>query len=103
MFPCIQIFTKEEDQQNYVIDFIENSDETADGIFKMINNIFTNSELDWEQVSGFCGDNCGTNFGLHHSLFTNNKAKNPNIIKSNCHAHILHNCVKKKSYGLFRY
>ncbi|KAF0735454.1 Uncharacterized protein FWK35_00023555, partial [Aphis craccivora] len=47
-----------EDQQNYVIDFIENSDETADGIFKMINNIFTNSELDWEQVSGFCGDNC---------------------------------------------
>jgi len=95
-FPiCIQIFTKEEGQQNFIIDFIENSDETADGMLKMIDNIFINTELKWEQVSGFSGDNCSANFGVHHSLFTNIKGKNPNVIKSNCHAHILHNCVKK--------
>lgn len=61
----------------------------------LFDNIFTNTELNWTQVSGFSGDNCTANFGVHHSLFTNIKHKNPNIIKSNCHAHILHNCVKK--------
>lgn len=43
----------------------------------------------------YTGDNCSANFSVYHSLFTNIKAKNPNVIKSNYYTHMLHNSVKK--------
>lgn len=51
-------------------------------------------KLDWSRVSSLSADNTNSNFGAHHSLFTNILAKNQNIKKGNCHAHVIHNCIK---------
>lgn len=94
LFPIsVQIFTVE-GLQNFILHFCKNSDEGADGMFNMLNNSLKELKLDWSRVSSLSADNTNSNFGAHHSLFTNILAKNQNILKGNCHAHVIHNCVK---------
>ena len=95
MFPvCVQYFNKEFDTANYTIDFLENADESADGMFKYLRNNMNDLELDWKRVSYFSADNANCNFGIHHSLYTNILTLNDGIVKANRNAHILHNTVK---------
>lgn len=79
---------------NKLLDFVENSDETAIGMFRIVEQCLTSNKLSFNCVSSFSGDNCNANFGAHNSLFTNLQEKNSEIIKANCHAHIVHNAVK---------
>ncbi|CAG9768290.1 unnamed protein product [Ceutorhynchus assimilis] len=95
LFPIsVQMFTVEGGLQNFMLHFCENSDESADWMFNMVNNSLKELKLDWGQVSSLSADNTNSNYGAHHSLFTNILAKNENILKRNCHAHLIHNCVK---------
>lgn len=95
MFPlCVQYFTVKDGIQNKIIDFYENSDETATGMFQAIISSIQNLGLSIDQVSAFSADNTNANFGKNHSVFTNLKTVNKNIFKANCHAHIFHNCLK---------
>lgn len=95
LFPIsVQFFTMECGLQNFLLQFCENSDESADGMFNMLNNSLKELKLDWSQVSSLSADNTNSNFGANHSLFTNSSTKNQHLLKGNCHAHVIHNCVK---------
>lgn len=95
LFPLvIQYFTVDNGIQNKLLDFYENHDESADSMFKAIRNSLTEHDIALDKISALSADNCNANFGVHHSLFTNMKTVVPDIIKGNCHAHIMHNTVK---------
>ncbi|CAH2088722.1 unnamed protein product [Euphydryas editha] len=95
LFPLVaQYFTVENGIQNKLIDFYENHDESADGMFNAIKNSLTKHNIPMEKISALSADNCNANFGIRHSLFTNMQTIIPDIIKANCHAHIVHNTVK---------
>lgn len=96
LFPLvIQYFTAKNGIQNKLLDFYENSNESADGMFEAIQKSLDQYKLSFDDnVSGLSADNTNANFGCNHSLFTNMKNLVPNLIKGNCHAHIVHNCVR---------
>ncbi|KAG6438962.1 hypothetical protein O3G_MSEX000365 [Manduca sexta] len=95
LFPLVvQYFSINEGIQNKLLDFYENSNESADGMLEAIKKSMDSYNLSFNQVSGLSADNCNANFGIHHSLFTNIKKEVPHLIKGNCHAHIVHNTVK---------
>ena len=95
MFPvCVQYFSLEHGTVTYIIDFFENADESADGMFTSLKNTMDNLQLDWKSVSYLSADNANCNFGAKHSLYTNIHTLNDGIIKANCCAHIVHNTLK---------
>jgi len=95
MFPLsVQYFNKEYGLRTYLVDFFENADESADGMFECLKNSMSNLGLNWQKVSSFSADNANCNFGNNKSLFQNIKKLNENVIKANCHAHIIHNMAK---------
>lgn len=95
LFPLVvQYFSINNGIQNKLLDFYENSNESADGMFAAIKESMDSYNLSFNQVSGLSADNCNANYGIHHSLYTNIKKEAPDLIKGNCHAHIVHNTVK---------
>lgn len=95
LFPLVvQYFSLEKGIQNKLLDFYENADESADGMFTAIKTSMDTFKIPFNQVSGLSADNTNANFGARHSLYTNMVAIVPDLIKGNCHAHIVHNCVK---------
>jgi hypothetical protein len=95
MFPfSIRYFTRNAGIQNKLLDFSENSDESADGMFLCLDGTMKKCSLDWMRLSGFSGDNTNANFGKHHSLFTNILIENADVNKSNCHPHMIGNAAK---------
>lgn len=95
LFPLVvQYFTAKNGIQNKLIDFYENSNESADGMFQAIQKSMEKYKLSFHNVSGLSADNTNANFGVNHSLFTNMRDLVPDLIKGNCHAHIVHNCMR---------
>lgn len=95
LFPLvIQYFTAKNGIENKLLDFYENSNESADGMFEAIQKSLEQYKLSLHNVSGLSADNTNSNFGVHHSLYTNMKNLVPDLIKGNCHAHIVHYCVR---------
>ena len=95
MFPVsVQYFNKEFRSVNCIIDFLENADESADGMFKCLRNTMNNLELDWKRVFCFSADKANCNIGINYSLYANILTLNDDIVKANCNAHILHYTVK---------
>ena len=88
---CVQYFSLEHGTVTYIIDFFENADESADGMFTYLKNTMDSLQLDWKRVSRLSAD---CNFGEKHSLYTNVRTQNDGIIKANCSAHIVHNTLK---------
>lgn len=63
-FPIsVQFFSIECGLQNYLLQFSENSDETAEGMFNMVDACFKNHDLDFKYVSALSADNTNSNFG----------------------------------------
>lgn len=95
MFPfAVQYFSPEYGVANKMLDFIENSDESAAGIVALLEQSLDKFGLSLNQVTAFSADNTNVNFGIHNSVFTNLKMKHNDLLRGNCHAHILHNTVK---------
>lgn len=95
MFPLsIQYFTPESGVTQKMIDFVENPNESADGIVACIENSLEQLSLTLDQVSAFSADNTNVNYGVHNSVYTKLKKKNSYLLTGNCHAHIVHNTVK---------
>lgn len=88
----MQCFTAKNGIQNKLLDFYENSNESAGGMFNAIQKSMDLHKLSFDNISGLSDDN--TNFGINHSLFTNIQDLVLGLIKGNCHAHIVHNCMK---------
>lgn len=94
MFPLsIQYFTPKSGVTQKMIDFLENPNESADGIVGCIENSLEQLSLTLDQVSAFSADNTNVNYGVHNSVYTKLK-KNSYLLTGNCHAHIVHNTVK---------
>lgn len=63
LFPIsVQFFTVQGGLQNFIIHFCENSDESSDGMFNMINDTLEKLNLKWELVSSLSADNTNSNF-----------------------------------------
>lgn len=96
MFPfTVQFFTPMNGVVNKVIGFVENPDESAEGIVKTIQSSLENMGPSLDNVSVFSADNANVNYGSHNSVFTKLKEANSEILRGNCHAHIVHNTLKK--------
>lgn len=46
-----------------LLDFVENSQESAESIFKLIKTCLINNKLQFSQLACFCADNAPVNFG----------------------------------------
>ncbi|KAL3976494.1 toll-like receptor 1 [Sarotherodon galilaeus] len=91
----LAVFTPEAGVVNKILDFVEIPDESAEGIVKIIQSSLENVGLSLDQVSAFSADNANVNYGIHNSVFTKLRETNSEILRGNCHAHIVHNTVKK--------
>ncbi|KAK5647840.1 hypothetical protein RI129_002732 [Pyrocoelia pectoralis] len=80
--------------QQKLLDFYENANESANGMFSAIKNSLESYQLSFSQLSGLSADNTNVNFGHNHSLYTNILEVVSDLIKENCRAHIVHNSVK---------
>lgn len=95
MFPlAVQFFTAESGVMNKLIDFVENPDESAEGIVTTIRSSLGNLGLTLDHVSAFSADNSNVNYGIHNSVFSKLKSSNSDLLRGNCHAHIVHNTIK---------
>ena len=72
LFPLVvQYFSVNNGIQNRLLDFYENPDESADGMFAAIKKSIDSHNLTFNRVSGLSADNCNANFGINQSLYTN--------------------------------
>ena len=95
MFPlAVQFFTPEKGIVKKLIDFVEDADESAEGIVNSIQSSLDKMGLTLDHVSAFSADNANVNYGILNSVFTKLKQSNSEILRGNCHAHVVHNTVK---------
>lgn len=94
-FPiAVQYFDRNKGIVNKLIEFLENPDETAFGMYKMIDTTIKKHGLSYDYISGLSADNCNANFGVNCSLYTELKKNNCYLVKANCNAHVIHNTVR---------
>ncbi|XP_078257165.1 uncharacterized protein LOC144594484 [Rhinoraja longicauda] len=95
MFPvCVRYFSASDGVQCKLLDFYEDSDETANGIHQALMCCLEKYELDIRHVTAYAADNANVNFGKHHSVYQLLSSANNRILKANCPAHIAHNACK---------
>lgn len=77
-----------------VLDFYEDSDETAVSMAQQVVSRISSHDIKLSQISSLAADNTNANFGKNNSLYVHLKQKTPNLLKANCCAHIVHNTCK---------
>ncbi|XP_073967109.1 uncharacterized protein [Choristoneura fumiferana] len=66
LFPLVvQYFTAKNGIENKLIDFYENSNESADGMFQAIQESMALYQLPFDKISGLSADNTNSNFGVN--------------------------------------
>lgn len=94
-FPLVlQYYTIENGIESKLVDFFEQPDETAEGMFQAIKESMGKLDLPLKKLCSFSADNTNSNFGSRNSVYVKLKNENTNILKANCYAHTLHNCLK---------
>lgn len=78
-----------------LLDFYEDSDETAAAISEKIVDVVQKNNLNMQMVSAYSADNASINFGKHKGVYKKLCAANERILPAGCPAHILHNTAKK--------
>jgi hypothetical protein len=61
------------------LDFYEESNCTAIGIYKSIREISKENNLKMHNLISYGGDSAAVNYGIHNSVFTNLKYENLNV------------------------
>lgn len=64
-----------------ILDFIEQSDESAVAMFENIKYVLDEKELTLDQLVSLGSDNTNVNVGNHHSVFTLFEKLSPRLIK----------------------
>ncbi|CAF2928960.1 unnamed protein product [Rotaria sp. Silwood2] len=77
-----------------LLDFLEDSRETALDIFNNAIKVIENHQLQIQNLSSIGADNANINLDEYHSVFKLFKDRFPNIFKGNCYSHIFHVSVK---------
>ena len=75
-----------------LLDFHEDSGETANGIHQALMSCLEKYELDIRHSTAYAADNA--NVGKRHSVYQLLSSANNHILKANCPAHIAHNASK---------
>lgn len=101
MFPiCIRFFDYDTGIENRLLDFVEQNDECANQVSKLLTDTLEKNGLSLQKISAFSADNTNVNFGRNHSIYTILLSKNDKIIKAGCSVHILHNAAKHSTNKL---
>lgn len=96
MFPvCVHYFTVESGINRKLLDFVELNDEHSTAVGGMLVKSLTENQLDISHVVSYAADNASVNYGSRQSVMTELLATNPNILKANCNAHVVHNTLRK--------
>ncbi|XP_041840401.1 uncharacterized protein LOC121639304 [Melanotaenia boesemani] len=95
LFPlCVRYWTPDLGVQTKVLDFYDDSCETAAAIYNQITSKLKENGLGLDMISAYTADNASVNYGRNNSVFQKLKEKNGDILKANCVAHIVHNSAK---------
>ncbi|XP_060761989.1 uncharacterized protein LOC132871654 [Neoarius graeffei] len=98
MFPvCVRYFSALDGVQSKLLDFYEDSDETANGIHQALIACLDTYGLNVKNITAYAADNANVNFGKHHSVYKLLGSANDGILKANCPAHVAHNACKYAS------
>lgn len=84
---CVRYFSAVDGVQSKLLDFYEDSNETANGIHKALMTCIEVYELNVQNSTAYP---CGRN----HSVYKLFCCANEHILKANCPAHIAHNACK---------
>ncbi|KAL7395465.1 hypothetical protein ABVT39_017241, partial [Epinephelus coioides] len=95
LFPLsLRYWTAELSLQTKILDFYEDSDESAATIHHQITNRLKENGLRLEMISAHTADNASVNYGTNNSVFQKLKGDNGDILKANRMAHIVYNSAK---------
>ena len=75
----------EYDAVNYIIEFFDNADISANGMLRCLRKTMDNMKLDWERISCFSADKSKCKFDVKHSLYTIILTLN-DVLMDNCNA-----------------
>lgn len=94
-FPItVRYFSEKLGVCNKLVDFYEDGDESAVAMSEQILSRISDLGLNLCQVSSFTADNTNANYGKNNSVYVHLKQRNPNLMKSNCCAHVVHNACR---------
>ena len=79
---------------NQFVEMYLSSSSDADGIFAAIDKAFANNGILWDKCISLGFDNTSVNIGKHHSLITNARQKNDEIILMGCPCHMAHDTAR---------
>jgi len=92
---AVRYFHKEKGLRHKIIDFYEDAAENSEAISKKIKLSIEKNDLDIKNLVAYGADNASVNYGKNTSVYQNLKSSvNNNLIKGNCHCHILHNAAR---------
>lgn len=95
MFPLVlQYFSPTKGLQLKLYDLYPDHKEDAITISNKIKTALERGGLDINSITGYAADNANVNYGKHHSVFTELKKMNKDLLAVNCPAHIVHNCAR---------
>ncbi|CAF1358896.1 unnamed protein product [Rotaria sordida] len=94
MLPIVAQYFSDFGVKQGIIEFIEQQDESADGLFANIKYVLESHELELEKLCSLGSDNTNVNVGNKHSVFSLFNELIPLLVQGNCYCNILHNSVK---------
>ncbi|UJR13030.1 hypothetical protein I4U23_000057 [Adineta vaga] len=80
--------------QQSIIDFIDDSSESAIDVHQSTCQILDKYELNLAGLTTIEADNTNVNMRECHSAFALFRDEKPTLLKGSCHNHILHNSIK---------
>lgn len=94
----VRIYDVNYSNQVFILDMCTSTSGTAEALFNVIDSKMSSllgESNPWLRCTSCGVDNTSVNIGVHNSLMTRIKAKNPSIFCSGCPCHILHNAAQK--------
>lgn len=88
---AVRYFDVNQGVRDRILDFYQDSKEDSKAIYDQIKRCLEINDLDMKNVSSFSADNAPVNYGEKNSVFQKLRDVHPDIIKSNCNAHVVHN------------
>ena len=86
----LRFYTPIDGIQTPLLDFYENPEQDSESIAMAIQKSLAKFTIDMSKATAHSADNAFVNYGMHHSVYQHLKIEQPNLIKGNCSAHVVH-------------